>query len=216
MVRVKVPDVVVRRLVNYLRILKDLEASPEDYISSAELAALAGVNAAQVRKDLALFGEFGKQGVGYPVLMLKQELVEILGAGEPVSVSIFGVGELGTALARYLTTRHRFDRDYPFHVKALFDVNPKKIGTTVGGVKVSSVTEVAGIVRAHDIKVGIVTVPPEAAQEVCDIAVRAGIQAFLNFAPVKLKVPEGILVKYQDVASDLQELTFFLRQRTEG
>jgi len=216
LVRVKVPDVVVRRLVDYLRVLKDRGASPDEYISSAELAALAGVNAAQVRKDLALFGEFGKQGVGYRVLQLRKELVEILGAGEPMSVCIFGIGELGTALAKYLTTRHKFDREYPFLVKALFDVNPRKVGTTVSGIRVSAVTEVGELVKAQDIKVGIITVPSEAAQEVCDMAVRSGIQAFLNFAPVKLRVPEGIFVKYQDVTSDLQELTFFLRQRTEG
>ena len=133
----KVPDVVIRRLVTYLRVLNELEAGPNDYISSAKIADLAAVNSAQVRKDLAMFGEFGKQGVGYPILALREELISILKADREMSIAIFGVGELGTALNRYLTSRRKATPDYRFVVTGLFDIDESKIGTFVEGIPIS-------------------------------------------------------------------------------
>ena len=208
--RNKIPDVVIRRLVTYLRILTDIEAGPDDYISSAEIGDLAAVNSAQVRKDLALFGEFGKQGVGYPVLGLRRELIEILGADRQMNIAILGVGELGTALARYLTTRKEATPNYRFVVKGLFDVDPGKVGTLVEGVPVRHIDDLEEVTASADIKIGVITVPAQNAQDVVNYAVSKGIKGFLNFAPVRIKAPPGVRIQNSDVTSDLQELGFYL------
>jgi len=210
MVRKKIPDVVIKRLVTYLRILKDRNAGPNDYISSAELGDLAVVNGAQVRKDLAMFGEFGKQGVGYPVRKLRKEIIKILGADREMPIAIFGVGELGTALTRFLCTRRRFDPEYKFVVKALFDVDEKKIGTKVAGITIRPLAELEEVMRMEKIKIGIITVPSFAAQDVVTEAISKGIKGFVNFAPVKLRTPPDVRVHYADVTADLQELVFYL------
>lgn len=208
--RNKIPDVVVRRLVTYLRILSEIDAGPDDYISSAQIGDLAAVNSAQVRKDLALFGEFGKQGVGYPILKLRKELTEILGADRQMNIVIFGVGELGTALARYLTSRKETSPDYRFVVKGLFDVDPAKVGTQIEGIPVRHLSELGEVTAAGDIKIGVIAVPAQAAQEVVNFAISKGIKGFLNFAPVRIKVPPGVRIQNSDVTSDLQELGFYL------
>ncbi|MGI6620661.1 MAG: redox-sensing transcriptional repressor Rex [Bacillota bacterium] len=208
--RNKIPDVVIRRLVTYLRILTDIEAGPDDYISSAQIGDLAAVNSAQVRKDLALFGEFGKQGVGYPILGLRKELTAILGADREMNIVIFGVGELGTALARYLTTRKETAPNYRFVVKGLFDIDPAKVGTEIEGVPVRHLNELEEVTASGDIKIGVVAVPANVAQEVVNYAISKGIRGFLNFAPVRIKVPPGVRIQNSDVTSDLQELGFYL------
>lgn len=207
--RNRVPGVVVRRLATYYRVLKDINAAPESYISSQELAELAGVNSAQVRKDLALFGEFGKQGVGYPVLALKAELGRILGDDREMGIAIFGVGELGTALTRYLVGRKQADPGYKFVVKALFDVDPAKIGTDLEGVTIRSLSDLP-VFPPGWLQIAVITVPAQAAQEVVDLAVSRGIKGFLNFAPVRLRVPPGVRVQYFDVTLELHELAFFM------
>lgn len=210
MIRQKIPDVVIRRLVAYLRILADLQVGPNDYISSAEIGDLVAVNSAQVRKDLALFGEFGKQGVGYPVAQLREEIISILGADREMFVAVFGVGELGTAIARYLTVRRRSTPDYRFVVKALYDVDEKKIGTSVEGISIQHVDEMCVGAEDEDIGIGIITVPASSAQEVVNKAVSKGIRGFLNFAPVRIKVSNDVRVQNSDITSDLQELAFYL------
>lgn len=208
-IRNRIPDVVVKRLVTYLRVLQD--SAPEGgFISSAQLGDLAAVNGAQVRKDLALFGEFGKQGVGYPVTELKAEITRILGADREISMALFGVGELGTALVRFLAARRRFDPSYRFMVRALFDEDKRKIGQKLEGIAIHSLTEMPSIYQPGDIKVGIITVPALAAQEVVDKAIATGIRGFLNFAPAKVKVPPGIRVLQADVTFELQELAFYV------
>lgn len=206
----KVPDVVIRRLVTYLRVLNELEAGPNDYISSAKIADLAAVNSAQVRKDLAMFGEFGKQGVGYPILALREELISILKADREMSIAIFGVGELGTALTRYLISRRKATPDYRFVVTGLFDIDESKIGTFVEGIPISHTQDLPQVLEDEEIKIGVITVPASVAQEVVTFAVSCGIKGFLNFAPVRLKVPEDIRVQNSDVTLDLQELAFYL------
>jgi redox-sensing transcriptional repressor len=206
----KIPDVVIRRLVTYLRILNELDAGPDDYISSARIADLAAVNSAQVRKDLAMFGEFGKQGVGYPVIVLRDELISILGADREMSIAIFGVGELGTALTRYLTSRRKITPDYRFVVTGLFDIDQKKIGTSLEGIGIRHTGDLPEIMRQEEIKIGVITVPASSAQETVSFAVSCGIKGFLNFAPVRLRVPDSVRVQNSDVTLDLQELAFYL------
>jgi len=208
--RNKIPDVVIRRLVTYLRILTDREAGPDDYISSAEIGDLADVNSAQVRKDLALFGEFGKQGVGYPVIGLRDELIEILGADRKMYIAIFGVGELGTALARYLTSRRETTPNYRFVIKGLFDVDKSKVGKEVDGIPIRHIDGLGEVMAASEIKIGVIAVPAWAAQDVANKAISKGIKGFLNFAPVRIKTPPGVRIQNSDVTSDLQELGFYL------
>lgn len=210
MIRNKIPDVVITRLITYLRILREKDVGPGDYISSQELGDLAAVHSAQVRKDLAMFGEFGKQGVGYPALALKEELIKILGADREMPCAIFGVGELGTALSRFLSSRKKINPSYGFVIKALFDIDEKKIGTQVEGITIRHLNDLNDVIKGQEIKIGIITVPASAAQDVVNEAVSKGIRGFLNFAPVKLKVPPDVKVRYSDVTLELQGLAFYL------
>lgn len=209
MIRNRIPDVVVKRLVTYLRVLQDLPSN-EGYISSAQLGDLAAVNGAQVRKDLALFGEFGKQGVGYPVKALIQEITNILGADRDISVVIFGVGELGTAVVRYLTARRTADPGYRFVVRELFDIDRRKIGSRLEGLTIRPLSELQAATQDEQVRVGIIAVPSQAAQDVVDAGIANGIRGFLNFAPVKVKVPPGVRVQQTDVTLELQELAFYV------
>ncbi len=210
MIRNRIPDVVIRRLVGYLRILKEMQAGPSDFISSADLGELSAVNSAQVRKDLALFGEFGKQGVGYPVRGLLDELTKILGADREMAMAVFGVGELGTALVRFLSVRKRYDPSYRFTIRALFDEDKRKIGSKLEGLVINPLSGLPRLVQSSEIRIGIITVPALAAQEVVDSAVACGIRGFLNFAPTKVKVPPDVRVHNADVTLQLQELSFYL------
>jgi redox-sensing transcriptional repressor len=210
LIRNRIPDVVVRRLVTYLRVLIDSNLRDNDFISSAQLGDLAAVNGAQVRKDLALFGEFGKQGVGYPVGGLKEQLTTILGADREMSVAIFGIGELGTAIVRYLVGRRRRDPQYKFSLAALFDADKRKIGSAVEGIPIHPLSDLEVVCPKFGIKIGVIAVPAAAAQDVVDRAISAGINGFLNFAPVKVKVPPNVRVHYTDVTFELQELAFYL------
>lgn len=207
----KVPEVVVERMAVYLRILSELDTDdPERYISSQELGDLAGVGAAQVRKDLALFGEFGKQGVGYQAQMLKEELRRIMNADRPINVGLIGVGELGTALARYNLRRVADDKDYPFRMAALFDNNPAKIGRRVECLEIFPPEELPARVKEYKIKMMLITVPAAAAQEAADLTIKAGIKAILNFAPAKLIVPPQVKLIQSDVSLQLHQLAFYL------
>lgn len=206
----KIPDVVIRRMVTYLRILKEIPPGSKEYISSSEMGEWAAVNSAQVRKDLALFGEFGKQGVGYPVQALTEELVRILRADRDIPVAVFGIGELGTALVRYLTGRRRSDPKYPFVISALFDSDPAKIGTNVEGLTIELLESWSEDKNRKEVKIALITVPAGAAQEVADRAYRFGIKGFLNFAPTKLRLPPDARVLNADVTHQLQELAYYL------
>jgi len=211
--RLRVPDVVIRRLVIYLRILYDMDLSePDTYIiSSQELGQRAGVSPAQVRKDLATFGEFGKQGVGYEARFLREELRAILNLDRRVKVAIIGVGELGTALSRYVSRRSGRNPGYPFEVAALFDSDPEKVGRTVEpGVTILPPEDLRRVAGDRGLDIAVITVPAGAAQKVADLCVEAGIKAILNFAPVKLFVPDEVRVHYSDVSLELQQLAFYL------
>lgn len=207
----KISDAVVRRLPLYLRVL-DETSRDEDrkLMSSQELGERAGVSPALVRKDLAWFGEFGKQGVGYEISFLKDELRRILNLTDNIRVALIGVGSLGQALTRY--NRARVERDRRFNVKivALFDNDPKKHGTTVDGLTVIPFDEFAEQTREVGIRMAIITVPAEHAQAVADVVVAAGIKAILNFAPTKLVVPDDVRIASADLSLELQRLAYYL------
>lgn len=204
----KIPGAAVARLPLYYRAL--LEATEDDVetISSDRLAEMAGVNAAQVRKDLSYLGSYGTRGVGYEVPFLLDRISRELGLTHDWPVAIVGVGNLGNALANYGGLSDR-----GFRVLALVDSDPAKVGRKVGDLEVESLDDLGDIVRARGITIGIVATPATAAQAVADRLVEAGVQSILNFAPVIISVPDGISVRKVDLATELQILSFYQSHR---
>ena len=194
----------------YLRALSQIDASESAFVSSQELAAKVGVTAAQVRKDLAMFGEFGKQGVGYHAGFLREEIARILKADRTIEFVIIGAGELGIALGRYTLRKYESEQAYPFMLTAMFDIDPAKVGHKVAGISVRHISEMARIVNERCIGMALLTVPESAAQSVIDLLGETRIKAVLNFAPTRLVAPRGIRVHNADVSLDLHHLAFFL------
>lgn len=210
----KVSDAVIRRLVLYMRVLDEIEREGEQSaISSYELGMRAGVRAAQVRKDLAWFGEFGKQGVGYDVEFLRSQLHRILHLEKDVNIAIVGVGHLGLALARYNLERYKRERDYYLKIAALFDNDPIKVGGNVGGITIHPISLLTEVVREKEIVMGVITVPRSHAQEVADLLVKANVKAILNFAPTTIVLPEGVRLHNADLSLELQHLAYYLGGR---
>jgi redox-sensing transcriptional repressor len=195
----------VRRLSVYTRCLQQLEEDGVKTVSSQELAERFNLNSAQVRKDLAYFGEFGVRGIGYYVAGLKAELQKILGLDREWAVALIGFGNLGSALFHY----KGFSRQ-GFRIAAIFDDDPAKIGRDVGGAPVLSSADLAREVKARGIQIAIVAVPPEAAQAVIDQLADAGIKAILNFAPSRLRAPRDTRLKHVDLSIELETLSFYL------
>ena len=200
----RIPDATVSRLVTYLRILESLERRGVMRTSSEQLAEEAQVTAFQVRKDLAYFGSYGTRGVGYSVPLLKRELRNILGLSRRWRLAIVGMGRLGQALA-----------DYPglgegFEPVGFFDVDPEKIGKRLSRGVIEPLAKLEPAVAERGIEIGLITVPAEAAQEVADRLVRAGIKGILNFAPVVLEVPAHVPVENVDFLAGLARLSFFV------
>ena len=207
----KISDAVVRRLPLYLRVLDDLVRNGEvKLISSQELGVKAGVGSALVRKDLAWFGEFGKQGMGYEVEFLHNELRRILNLNTVYRVALVGMGSLGVALARYNLKRYQEDNGYKMQIVALFDNDISKIGTTFEGVDVFAIDKLEEITHDMSIEMAIITVPANAAQIVAERLVAGGVKAILNFAPIKLDLPEHIQVSSADLTLELQRLAYYL------
>jgi redox-sensing transcriptional repressor len=200
-----IPDIVVGRLPIYLRALSFLTAEGAQVTSSHDLGKRLGISAAQIRKDLSFFGEFGKQGTGYNVGYLQEQISRILKVDREWPVALIGIGDLGRALARYGGFAHR-----GFRVVALFDSDPAKIGQTIGDLEIMSIDRLGEVVRERDIRVAMLTVPAKEAQGVADLCVAAGIKAILNYAPITLKVPEGALVQHTDPVTHLQRMTYYL------
>lgn len=205
MSRPKISDSAVRRLSLYLRALRELEGEGEALVSSRDLSARCGATSAQIRKDLSLFGSFGKRGRGYSVNELVATLEEILGLRRRWRVGLVGVGKIGSALLGYRGFEGR-----GFDLVAAFDVAPAKVGSRVGGVEVSPVSELERVVRQRKVEIGIVATPPEAAQEAAERLWATGVDAVLNFAPVKLEVPDGVAVRTVDVVLELEGLCYEL------
>jgi AT-rich DNA-binding protein len=204
----KIPGAAVARLPLYYRALLEITDDGVDTVSSERLATMAGVNAAQVRKDLSYLGSYGTRGVGYEVAFLLDRISRELGLTHDWPVAIVGVGNLGHALANYggLTDRG-------FRVLALVDADPAKVGSAVGDLAVEALADLAEIVRTRAITIGIIATPSTAAQEVADQLVAAGVQSILNFAPAVISVPEGVSVRKVDLATELQILSFYQSHR---
>lgn len=202
---VEVPETVVRRLPIYVRALAQLEADGVKTISSLQLGRYVGVTAAQIRKDLSYFGEFGKQGRGYEVSHLLQEIKRILGLTRVWPMVVVGAGRLGQAIASYDGFKPR-----GFEVVAVFDNDPAKVGQRVGHLVIQDVAELPGVVRSQGVRIGIVAVPASEAQKVADLMVAAGIKAVLNYAPTGLHVPAGVRVENVDPVAILQSMTYYL------
>lgn len=209
MVSRAIPDATVSRLPVYLRSLADLPAMQET-CSSEQLASIAGVNSAQVRKDLSHLGTHGTRGVGYNVAELKSQLRQALGLNKGYSVVLIGAGNLGSALANYGGFH-----DWGFKVAAVLDSDPEKVGRVIGDLEVEALEDLEGIVRSRGIAIGVIATPTEAAQEVADRLTRAGVRSILNFAPAVLQVPNGVAVRRVDLSTELQILTFHISSRPQ-
>ena len=201
----KVADSTVRRLSLYLRYLEEFQARGASTISSDELAALAGTTPAQVRKDLSVFGSFGKRGLGYEVAELTRRLRKILGLEREWRVVIVGAGKIGGALALYRGFRQR-----GFSIVAVYDIDPRKVGSPFESFTVRDVGLLEEDNRREPADIAILTVPGEAAQGVLDQVSAAGIRAVLNFAPVQLHASEDVTVKTVNMAMELEGLSFAL------
>ncbi|MEX2569903.1 MAG: redox-sensing transcriptional repressor Rex [Gemmatimonadota bacterium] len=201
----KISDSTVRRLSLYLRLLQEADAQREETISSEALADRSGTTSAQVRKDLSLFGSFGKRGLGYGVPELLRELREILGLNRRWKVALIGAGKIGSALISYRNFQLR-----GFAIEAVFDVDPRKIGRNLAGQEILDDHEMERTMAEKGIEIAIVAVPAEAAQAVVDRIVASGVSAVLNFAPVRLRVPEGVALRHVDMVVELEGLAFAL------
>jgi redox-sensing transcriptional repressor len=195
----------VRRLSLYLRLLEEFDERGLATISSDELAAQSGTSSAQVRKDLSVFGSFGKRGLGYAVPELIAELREILGLGRVWRVVIIGAGKIGTALAQYSGFRRR-----GFSVIAVYDNDAAKIGTTLPGIVVRDVSTLEQDAAREHPDIAVLTVPADRAQETADRAVHAGITGILNFAPTRIRVPRGVTLQGVNMAAELEVLSYAL------
>lgn len=191
------------RLPLYHRALITLDRAGTATVSSEQLAGIAGVNAAKVRKDLSYFGSFGTRGVGYDVGQLLEEIRTHLGLRHARNCVVVGTGNLGSALASFAGFGDR-----GFRVVAAVDVDPDRVGAVIAGVQVGHQDDLAQLVRANDVAIGLVSTPPAAAQQVTDELVAAGVRCILNFAPTVLDVPEGVVVRHVDLASELEILAF--------
>lgn len=210
--REAISELTTGRLSVYLRCLTFLEGQGQKTVSSHEMADRFHLNSAQIRKDLACFGEFGTRGVGYDVVRLKTQLVETLGMDRTRSVIIVGAGNLGMALADY----SGFNTN-GFHIVAMVDADAAKTGrASREGIPVQPWDRLAEIVRRNQVEIGVIAVPADAAQSVYDALADAGIHAVLNFAPIQLKLRPEVKVKSVDLRINLESLSFHLKNVEDG
>ncbi len=206
----EIPAIVIRRLPIYLRILNFMMHEGESFTSSQELGERLGISSAQIRKDLSYFGEFGKQGTGYEIAYLRKQLQQILQVDRVWDMALVGAGALGTAIARYGGFSQR-----GFRVAAIFDVDPGKVGQTLAGFTIFHVDNMAAIVREMKIKIAIVAVPAEDAQEVVNALVDSGVEAILNYAPITLSVPPNVNIEYLDPLVGLQSMSYYVERMND-
>lgn len=203
----KISELTTNRLSVYLRCLNELLAEGTKTVSSEKMARRFHLNSAQIRKDLACFGEFGVRGVGYYVEDLRENLQKILGLDKNHRVGIIGAGRLGTALADYYGfTQTNFD------VVALFDTDPLKVGGRIGEIRIHDINNFAKVVKRDKIDVAVIAVPAPHAQSVLEKITEAGIRAVMNFAPIPLRVDEDVKLKSVDLTISLESLSYFLSQ----
>jgi len=202
----RIPKAVIKRLSLYSRVLQNLEMKTITKVSSKELSEHLGQNPAQVRKDLAYFGQFGIPGVGYYVAELRAQIKRILRTDREVRAAVIGIGNLGQALMSYTG----FQRQ-GFQIAGAFDADPAKVGMTIRGAQVYHINELEDRIRQLGIEIVILALPREAAQTVVDRVVQSGINAILNFVPARLVVPTGVKVHYVDLTIELESLAYYLK-----
>jgi redox-sensing transcriptional repressor len=206
----RIPEATVARLPLYYRALLEIADQDISTVSSEQLAELAGVNAAKVRKDLSYLGTYGTRGVGYVVGELVDEIAAELGLTHDWPVAIVGLGNLGHALAGYRGFGAR-----GFRVVALLDTDPSKVGAPVGDLAIESLDTLDAIVAERGVAIGVIAVPAIAAQEVADRLVAAGVGSILNFAPTVVAVPATVSLRKVDLATELQILSFYQQHRIQ-
>lgn len=208
---IKISEAVVRRLPIYLQYLNELTRREVQTVSSQDLGQKLDLNPAQIRKDLAYFGEFGRKGVGYDVAYLIEKIRGILKLDQTLNVALVGAGNLGHALCNYNT----YIKDN-MRIVAVFDAQESKVGTAINSLLVQPMEELEQTVREMDIRIGIITVPAMEAQNVATKFTEAGIEGILNFAPVILRVPEHVRIHHADFTTELLSLAYYLDNREEG
>jgi len=206
-----IPEATVARLPVYLRALVSLAERGIATCSSEDLATAAGVNSAKLRKDLSYLGSYGTRGVGYDVEYLRYQIAREIGQTQDWDVVIVGVGNLGSALSAYQGFSTRGIR-----VAALVDADPQRVGTTISGITVSSLDDLDAVVEERAISIGIIATPGEAAQQVADRLVAAGVTSILNFAPALVQVPDGVDVRKVDLSIELQILAYHEQRKAQG
>jgi redox-sensing transcriptional repressor len=204
-----IPDATVARLPVYLRALNQLTENRIEVVSSLDLAEAAGVNSAQLRKDLSYLGSYGTRGVGYDVRNLRHQIGREIGSTHDWPVIIVGIGNLGTALANYSGFYSR-----GFRVVGLIDPNPELVGRQIHGLAIADLADLEDVVRRTGAAIGVIATPAEAAQAVTDRLVYLGVTSILNFAPTVLVVPEGVNVRKVDLGQELQILAYHEQRKT--
>lgn len=206
----RISDSTIRRLSVYLRLLEDLKVAGTATVSSEALARQAGTTAAQIRKDLSLFGSFGKRGMGYSVAELTTRVREILGLCREWRVALVGAGRIGSALFAYPSLASR-----GFHIVAVVDSDPEKVGKRWGEVRIRPDDQLEEAIRAEQVEIAILAVPAHAAQPVLERVVAAGVRGVLNFAPVPLKAPEHVWLKDVNLVIEMEALSYALSHEPE-
>ncbi len=203
----KISDSTISRLSTYYRTLNRLIDQGVKTVSSDTIAEINDITSAQVRKDLSFFGAFGKRGLGYNTEALKEEISRILGLKKTWNVALAGVGNIGKALIDYEEFRKQ-----GFIITALFDRDEKKVGKEIKGLKIHHIENVCQITREKNIEIAIIAVPAKNAQDVVDQFIACGVRAFLNFAPITIKVPPNVQVKNENMSIELEALSYYLTQ----
>jgi redox-sensing transcriptional repressor len=211
MKQTKISEAVVRRLPIYLQVLNEMHTREIQTVSSQELGVKLDLNPAQIRKDLAYFGDFGRKGVGYDVVYLIEKIRQILKVDQTIKVALVGAGNLGHALCNY----NKYSKDN-MQITAVFDVHPSKIGTSINNLIVLPMSELVKTVAEQKIRIGIITVPAFEAQNVANQFVEAGVEGILNFAPAILRVPDEIRIHNADFTKELLSLAYYLVREGES
>ncbi len=204
----KIPDTTVTRLSIYYRALGKLKDSGTETTSSERLSELVGFTAAQIRKDLAYFGQFGVPGRGYDVTLLQKEVGAVLGIDRRWRCALVGVGHLGYALLAY-----KGFKEQGFDIVCAFDNDPDKIGKTWQGVKIYPISEATDVMKREDVEIGIVAVPADAAPKIVDIMAETGVKSILSFVPHRTNLPEGVNCKHVDLAMELEWLSYYATRK---
>ena len=205
MKEIRTPATTIERLPLYYRCLQKMEDKQVEVFSSQELGEMLGIPSTQVRKDLSYYGEFGRRGVGYNVATLLENLEEILGLDEAWEIVLVGAGNLGHALINYGGFRK-----LGLNINYVLDNAQEKIGEKLGAAEIYSLDQLEEVIHQQNIKIGIIAVPEEVAQEIADRLIAAGVEAIWNFAPTRLQVPEEVEVRNEDLAIGLISLTYYL------